>query len=54
MKYTTRKLNATMKTKVNDTAIRRQAANVERFTLEKANVFQVTDVKDQAMFWAVQ
>ncbi len=54
MKYTAKTLNATMKTKVNDTAIRRQAANYERFMQGKANVFQVTDVKDQAMFWAMQ
>lgn len=31
---------------------RRQAANYERFMQEKADVFQVTDTKDQAMFWS--
>ena len=54
MKYTAKTLKATVKTNVNDPAIRRQAANFERFMQEQANVFQVTDVKDQAMFWAMQ
>lgn len=31
---------------------RRQAANYERFMQERADVFQVTDTKDQAMFWS--
>ena len=31
---------------------RRQAANQERFMQEKAGVFQVTEVKEQAMFWS--
>lgn len=38
---------------VNHEAIRRQQANFERFMQEKADVFQVTQVKAQAMFWAM-
>lgn len=32
---------------------RRQNANYERFMQEKADVFQVTEGKAQAMFWAM-
>ena len=52
MKYTSKKFNA--KTNRLDSTLRRQAANFERFMQEKADVFQVTDVKDQAMFWTMQ
>lgn len=30
----------------------RQAANFERFVQQKADVFQVTGAKEQAMFWS--
>lgn len=30
---------------------RRQAADLEQSTQEKAGVFQVTGIKEQAMFW---
>ena len=33
--------------------VRRQAENYERFMQEKADVFQVTEGKDQAMFWVL-
>ncbi len=34
-------------------AVRRQKANFERFMQERADVFQVTEGKAQAMFWAL-
>lgn len=33
--------------------IRRQKANFERFMQERAGVFQVTESKAQALFWAL-
>jgi hypothetical protein len=37
----------------NREAVRRQQANYERFMQERADVFQVTEGKAQAMFWAM-
>lgn len=54
MKYTTKKFSNNVKDSFHDYMARRQAANYERFMQEKADVFQVTDVKDQAMFWTMQ
>ena len=51
--YTTKKLG-NVKTTIEDMISRRQRANYERFMQEKADVFQVTDTKDQAMFWVLQ
>lgn len=53
MKYITKKLTRTMKENLHEYMVRRQAANYERFMQEKADVFQVAEVKDQAMFWAM-
>lgn len=53
MKYTAKKLANTTMNSFHDYMVRRQAANYERFMQEKAGVFQVTEVKDQAMFWAM-
>ena len=36
-----------------ESRIRRQQANYERFMQERADVFQVTEEKAQAMFWAL-
>ncbi len=54
MKYTTKKLAENSNTSVHDYMVRRQAANFERFMQEKAGVFQVTEGKEQAMFWVFQ
>lgn len=35
-------------------AARRQEANYERFMQGRADVFQVTEGKTQALFWAMQ
>lgn len=51
--YKTKKMSKTSKTTMHDMITRRQNANYERFMQEKADVFQVTEVKDQAMFWAM-
>ena len=51
--FTSKKLTNTRKENPHDYMARRQAANYERFMQEKADVFQVTEVKDQAMFWAM-
>lgn len=51
--YTTKKLNATVNENLHEYMARRQAANFERFMQEKAGVFQVAEIKDQAMFWAM-
>lgn len=51
MTYTTKKFANNGKTSLHDYMIRRQNVNYERFIQEKADVFQVTDHKDQAMFW---
>ncbi len=53
MKTTAKKLTSTVKTTARDLLSRRQSANYERFMQQKADVFQVTDVKAQAMFWAM-
>ncbi len=37
----------------NREAARRQQVNYERFMQERADVFQVTEGKAQAMFWAL-
>ena len=37
----------------NREAVRRQQANYERFMQVRADVFQVTERKAQAMFWAL-
>lgn len=49
--YTAKKWNRTVKENLHEYMTRRQAANYERFVQEKADVFQVAEVKDQAMFW---
>ncbi len=36
-----------------ESRILRQQANYERFMQERADVFQVTERKAQAMFWAL-
>ena len=36
-----------------ESRILRQQANYERFMQERADVFQVTEGKAQAMFWAL-
>lgn len=38
---------------IDQTMSRRQSAHFERFMQEKADVFQVTEGKAQAMFWAM-
>lgn len=38
---------------IRDTRERRQNTNYERFVQEKADVFQVTGRKEQAMFWVL-
>ncbi|WP_166543590.1 hypothetical protein [Acutalibacter sp. 1XD8-36] len=53
MKTTAKKLTSTVKTAYHDLLSHRQSANYERFMQQKADVFQVTDVKDQAMFWVM-
>ncbi len=51
--YSAKKLANTVKNSAHQYMIRRQAANYERFMQEKADVFQVTGSKDQALFWAM-
>ena len=53
MNYNAKKMNKAVKTTMHDIIARRQAANYERFMQEKADVFQVTEVMDQAMFWVL-
>lgn len=50
MKYNQKK---TVFEAIRESAARRQAESFERFMQEKANVFQVTGVKEQAMFWVL-
>lgn len=38
---------------IRESIARRQAESFESFMQEKADVFQVTGVKEQAMFWAM-
>ncbi len=52
--YISKKLEKSVKENAHDYMARRQAANFQRFMQEKAGVFQVTEGKDQAMFWAFQ
>ncbi|WP_158590872.1 hypothetical protein [Acutalibacter sp. 1XD8-33] len=52
-KYNTKKINKSWKENVHEYMTRRQAANYERFMQEKADVFQVTEKKDQALFWTM-
>lgn len=52
--YTSKTIANNVKESFHDYMARRQAANYERFMQEKADVFQVTDKKDQAMFWVMQ
>lgn len=49
MKYTMKNLNTTP----HEAITRRQAENLEKFMQERAGVFQVAEIKDQAMFWAM-
>lgn len=51
--FTAKKLSNRAKENTHETMVRRQAANFERFMQEKADVFQVTETKAQAMFWAL-
>lgn len=51
--YSAKKLTNRVQENIHEYMNRRQAANFERFMQEKADVFQVTEVKDQAMFWAL-
>ncbi len=51
--YASKKLLNTVKNSAHEYMIRRQAANYERFMQEKADVFQVTGAKEQALFWAM-
>ena len=51
--YTSKKLTGKMQKNVHEYIARRQAENYERFMQEKADVFQVTEGKDQAMFWVL-
>lgn len=53
MKFTSKKLASTRKPAAHDLASIRQKDNFERFMQEKADVFQVTDAKVQAMFWTM-
>lgn len=38
---------------IRESIVRRQSESFESFMQEKADVFQVTGVKEQAMFWAM-
>ncbi len=51
--YTTKKTMGKIQKSIHEYMSRRQAANYERFMQEKADVFQVTEGKEQAMFWAM-
>ena len=51
--FTTKKMGKTVKENNHAYMTRRQDANYERFVQGKADVFQVTEVKSQAMFWAM-
>mgnify|MGYP006922453218 CR=1 FL=1 len=51
--YTSKKTMGKIQKSVHEYMSRRQAANYERFMQEKADVFQVTEGKEQAMFWAM-
>ncbi len=52
--YRVKKMSAAGKAGLRHYLANRQSANFERFLQEKADVFQVTELKDQAMFWAFQ
>ncbi len=54
MKFSASKYTSTVKTTARDRMIRRQSVNFERFMQEKADVFQVTEPKVQAVFWTMQ
>ena len=45
--------NKALSENIRESITRRQNANYERFMQEKANVFQVTGTKEQAMFWTM-
>ena len=51
--YSAKKLTKQARETVHEYMSRRQAANFERFMQERADVFQVTEAKAQAMFWAL-
>jgi len=53
MKYTAKNLNKIIMGNIHESISRRQSANYERFMQEKADVFQVTGTKEQAMFWVL-
>lgn len=51
--YSAKKLTNRGQETTHEYMARRQAANFERFMQEKADVFQVTETKARAMFWAL-
>lgn len=53
MKFTSSKFTSTIKPNAHDLTARRQNVNYERFMQQKADVFQVTEKKAQAMFWTM-
>lgn len=53
MIFTANNLTSTVKTTAHDLMTRRQNANYERFMQEKADIFQVTEPKAQAIFWTM-
>ena len=53
MKFSSNKLTSTVKPNTHDLMARRQNANYERFMQQKADIFQVTEKKAQAMFWTM-
>lgn len=53
MKYQSKTFTGKSQSAAHEAMVRRQKANFERFMQEKAGVFQVTEGKDQALFWAM-